>query len=163
MSDTEFFDWDDEFDVEEQEFVTLMPGEYDFEVLETQRMIDQGTGKMAGTPYAQIKVKVTDGEKSAVWLERIYCKKDFVWKMSEYLIACGLATNKDAATPNKVIDSVGSTGRCKVICKDDKYKEIKDRDAISKMLEAGETVYNNVARFLKPENTGSVSDDQFGF
>lgn len=107
--------WDEDFIVqEESEFVTLEEGDYDFEIVNFERTQYSGSEKVPPCMRLDVKLRVTDGIKTATITEKIFLIKKFEWKLSDLLASVGLAKTKDAARPAMIQQSIGLKGRCHV-------------------------------------------------
>jgi len=107
--------WDEEFIVqEENEFITLEEGDYDFEIVNFERTQYSGSDKVPPCMRLDVKIRVTDGIKSTTITDKIFLIQKFAWKLSDLLAAVGLAKTKDAARPAMIQQSIGLKGRCHV-------------------------------------------------
>lgn len=67
---------------ENQAFVLLPPGDYTFEVVEMEAGIQSGTGKTAGSPFWEVKLKI---DKGGTVFERLIDHPTCDWKIDTFL------------------------------------------------------------------------------
>lgn len=79
---------------ENQAFILLPPGDYQFEVVEMESGIQTGTGKTAGSPFWEMKLKIDNG---GVVFERLIDHPTCDWKLDTFLTSTGAAPPKGKA------------------------------------------------------------------
>lgn len=116
MANNEVFDWDDiiEDDGQDQDWVLLPPGNYDFTVEELEKTQTNGSEKLPPCNCAVLTLKIQhpDGTTNRVW-DRLYLVKKMEWKLSGFFRAIGVKQHGESVTMdwNAV---PGATGRCKI-------------------------------------------------
>lgn len=112
----DIFDWDDALpDIEQQEFVILPPGEYNFRIKNyVQKRWDKG--KLVGAPYAELEIVFTndDGSLTGYGKANLTLHAKTLFMVRAFFAAIGYAPEKGQPfTPNWNV-VIGSTGRCLV-------------------------------------------------
>lgn len=130
---------------ENQAFVLLPPGDYQFEVVEMESGIQTGNGKTAGSPFWELKLRITD--KGAVVFERLIDHPTCDWKIDTFLKSTNAAPEKGQAfefvetaahdAGCQWIDPIGLRGWCHLIV--DEYTKQGAKEA---------TKRNKVGAFL---------------
>lgn len=134
-------DWDAVIE-KENEFVLLMPGEYDFTVVDMERQRFEGSEKMAPCNVAKLSLRVESENGTATLYDRLFLHKKSEWKLSQFFGAIGQKKHGDALKMNW--DAVkGSKGRAKI-----KIKTYNDRQ------------YNEVERYIYAEDVTPESKAQ---
>lgn len=110
------FDWDDAItdDGQDQDWVLLPAGEYDFTVDELEKSYYPGGAKLPPCNCAILTLKIQhpDGTTNKVW-DRLYLVKKVEWKLSSFFRSIGVKQHGESVTMDW--DAVvGATGRCKV-------------------------------------------------
>jgi hypothetical protein len=139
-SENEFLNWGDSFVAQENEFVVLPEGEYQFTVTGFERKnYDGNSDKIPnGTPYAELSLEFTGNEGKTTVTERLYLLKRLSWKLTEFFGSIGQnPVNGQAFNPNWNT-VLGSTGRAELVVNSYKNKDGQDRKN------------NRVKKFLKP-------------
>ena len=124
MADAEMkvFDWDDEISDdgsgEALESVILPAGNYDFEVIKTEKGFYQPGPKSSLPPCNMVKafLRVDGGElgKSLV-VENLYLCERTEWKISAFLRSIGLKKQGEPVSVRQLLHCDGEKGRCSVI------------------------------------------------
>lgn len=141
-NENEFLNWGDSFVAQENEFVVLPEGEYQFTVTGFERKnYDGNSDKIPnGTPYAELSLEFTGNEGKTTVTERLYLLKRLSWKLTEFFGSIGQnPVNGQAFNPNWNT-VLGSTGKAELVVNSYKNKDGQDRQN------------NRVKKFLKPEN-----------
>lgn len=157
---SEFFSWDDELDTDVDEYPVLMPGTYPYEVKKVETGTWDKPGKMDGCPYAELTLLIDDKVQTT---ERLWLKEDLKFKIAEFLTSVSMKEKGKGIAYSKILDSEGRTGMCTVECqagKEESYRLLKE-DEVKPYMEAGNTVYNKVKKFLKPKKEDTVSGFNF--
>ena len=121
-------DWDDEIS-QENEFVILPDGEYNFKV----------TGFEKATIYLYIEAPNGD---SAVVKEQLLLHTKMEWKLSEFFISIGQKKHGEPLRP-KWNEIIGATGKCKL-----GTREWKGNDGTVRQS-------NQVQKYLEPNQKAS--------
>ena len=106
------FDWDDEIE-QESEYTLLKPGDYDFEIVNFERGVYEGSEKIPQCKMAIVTFRCTDGKEKTNVFERYYLCGKMEWKLSELFKAVGLKKTGQK-TKMQWDKLVGSTGRLKL-------------------------------------------------
>lgn len=119
--------WDDEIEKDDEEFIVLTPGEYEFTVTGFERKYWEGSEKVPACPMAEIKAKVYDPvQGSTIVTERLFLLEKFEWKLSQFFYAIGQKKKGEKLRP-RWNDVLGAEGRCKVVVNAYKDKNGVDR------------------------------------
>ena len=115
--ENQVFDWDDEIedDGEERDFVTLEPGDYDFEVTGFERGYHEHKdgGKAPSCPKATIKIRISTDAGDAYITENFLMYKKMEWKISQFFRCIGMKKHGEKVSM-KWDATVGMKGRAKV-------------------------------------------------
>lgn len=141
-NENEFLNWGDSFVAQENEFVVLPEGQYQFTVTGFERKnYDGNSDKIPnGTPYAELSLEFTGNEGKTTVTERLYLLKRLSWKLTEFFGSIGQnPVNGQAFNPNWNA-VLGSTGEAELVINNYKNKDGQDCQN------------NRVKKFLKLEN-----------
>lgn len=126
------FEWDDEIE-QENEFVILPEGEYDFEVTSFKRGEYGGGDKLPPCKKAILTIKITDGTDSTVITHNLFLHSKCEGILSAFFTSIGQKRHGEKVRMNWSAVA-GSKGRCKV--KVDTYNGNQ---------------YNRISSFLPPK------------
>lgn len=129
--------WDEEIEIQENEFEPVPAGEYGYEVMAVTRAQFNGSEKMGPCPVAKVQVRLTDSPRTGAMLfENLYLNTKSLWKIAQFFKSVGKLAPDAPSGERFHMDwtgCIGLTGRCKV----------------SQRTYNGKT-YNDVAEWLKP-------------
>ena len=114
MDDNRPLGWDEDFVVQESDFVTLEEGDYDFEIVSFERTQYSGSDKVPPCMRLDVKLRVTDGVNTTTLTEKMFLLQKFAWKLSDLLVSVGAAKTRDNARPSMITQCIGMKGRCHV-------------------------------------------------
>lgn len=165
MSD--YFNWNEDITVDENEFVVLYPGKYAGEVSKIEKMRQEG-GAMNGCAYALVTVTVPLEGATAILTDRLYLSRKMEWKISQFLKACGLKKKGEPIKVSRIDKALHKPITVTVGCKygkDRDYAAIDSVEEAKAAIESGEIVYNEIKKYDMPANEeeDTISDDEFGF
>lgn len=135
--------WDDIIE-NDDEFIVLPEGDYDFTVVDYERKRFEGSTKMSACPKAEVSIKIYDinnpSTASTIIKENLLLNRKMEWKLCQFFTAIGLRKHGEALKMNWN-NVKGKTGRCKVII--NKYinsqGEEKENNRIDKFYNPDET------------------------
>lgn len=146
--ETKVFDWDDEVvnDGEESSFVTLEPGEYEFEVTKFERgsYTPSANAKTPACNQALMTLRITTDDGICNIVEKFPLASTMEWKIRAFFRSIGKCKHGE---PYKMDwqGAIGCKGRAKITKtagkKDDRY-------------------FNNVDKFVDPK-AGTEEDDEW--
>jgi hypothetical protein len=131
------FGFDDVITQDTQEFITLKPGEYEFEVREIEKTRYNGSSKPDGLPPCnQVKVflDVFTPEGKASVIDNIYLHSRVEWRISSFFAAIGMKKKGEPLRMNWN-EVVGKHGKAKFT-----VNEYNGRE------------YNNVSNYILPDD-----------
>lgn len=105
----EYLKWDDVID-DGQEFTLLEPGEYDFEVIDFERIRSKKDPQLA---IAKVVINVTDGYRGQKITEYFALKKSVIFKIASFFRSIGLKKHGENLKMNWE-GTIGRKGRCNV-------------------------------------------------
>ena len=138
MSENKAFGWDSTIDssnTNEQEFILLPDGNYDFRITTVTKKQFNGSAKMPACPQANIRIEIIDPaskEKVAVFSNLFLCSSQ-EWKLIQFFRCIGVMEPAEKTLKMRW-DIEGEAGTCK----------------ITHRTYNGKT-YNDVAEWIKPE------------
>ena len=107
--------WDEDIVADEQEFKVLADGDYDFKVVSFERSQYSGSDKLPPCMKISVTYDCTDGINTGRIIENFYLAKSNEWRIGSFLCAVGLKAKGEPTKPSRMQQSVGLTGRCKII------------------------------------------------
>ena len=118
--------WDDEIrndgEYSGEENVILPEGNYDFEVIKTEKAWFDGSAKIPACNMAKVYLRIDGGELGkALCVENIYLLERLEWKASAFLRAIGLKKHGEPIAWRQLTQCDGEKGRCKIYVDD--YKK----------------------------------------
>jgi len=124
---------------QENEFITLKPGVYAFEVTDAPVCIlEEQSGKMSpGAKYINLKVRIETEDGNATLSKRFYLVDSYNWLVELFCLSTGMITKGQNATFRMITNSIGRRGVCSVT----NYTGKKDGK-----------LYNQVDKFILPES-----------
>ena len=105
--------WDEEIE-NDDEFILLPEGDYEFEVISYERSRSKGSDSMPSCNMAVVSLRVTDGKSSTIVKDYILLHTLTEWKVSQFFRAIGQKKQGEKVRMNWNA-VVGAKGRCKVI------------------------------------------------
>lgn len=136
------FGWDDEINEDPKEFITLVPGEYQFTVTEVEKSRYEGGEKLPPCPMAIVTCKISTPQGDAFIKNRLYLHSKTEGLLSSFFASIGLKKKGEPLRMqwNKVI---GATGRAKV-----GIRQYQGND------------YNDIKSFLAPDGYNNPAAGQ---
>ena len=118
--------WDDEIqndgEYSGEESVILPEGNYDFEVIKTEKAWFDGSAKIPACNMAKVYLRIDGGELGkALCVENIYLLERLEWKAAAFLRAIGLKKHGEPIAWRQLTQCDGEKGRCKIYVDD--YKK----------------------------------------
>ena len=122
--------WDDEIqndgEYSGEENVVLPEGNYDFEVIKTEKAWFDGSAKIPACHMAKVFLRIDGGELGkALCVENIYLLERLEWKAASFLRSIGKKKHDEPIAWRELTHCDGERGRCKIYV--DTYKG-KDGD-----------------------------------
>jgi len=149
MEDYRELDWDDQIEDDGPEFITLPPGDYDFEVTDFERGRHQGSDNLPPCNKAVVYLKIKGKEGATTIKHQLFLHTKTEGLLCAFFTGIGQREKGERITMNwdKVI---GATGRAKIGIR----KWTNDK---------GETLeFNEAKRFYEPEdNTPKFKPGEF--
>lgn len=120
--------WDDEIqndgEYSGEESVILPEGNYDFEVIKTEKAWFDGSAKIPACNMAKVYLRIDGGELGkALCVENIYLLERLEWKAAAFLRAIGLKKHGEPVAWRQLTHCDGEKGRCKIYVDDYKGKD----------------------------------------
>lgn len=131
-------DWDSTIDQDEQQYVTIPEGDYDYIVDHIDRTNVSGAdSKYSGAKMATVFFNVqVPGQESVQIRENFILHSNFAWKIGALLVSAGLKKHGEPISGNYWGQLPGCRGRCKVI------QTTSNKNPDRK--------YNNISNFYAP-------------
>lgn len=107
------FGWDDSIS-NDDEFVVLPEGDYDFEITNFERSRSKGSESVPASNMAIVDIRLTDGRQSTTVKDYLVLHTKLEWKLSQFFRAIGQKKQGETVRMNWGA-VVGSKGRCKVV------------------------------------------------
>ena len=87
----EFLNWGEGFTAQEDEFVLLDEGVYNFTVTKMEKKVYSGNSTKIpnGCPYAELNVQVQSQKGTTNIRERLYLLKSMQWKLTQFFASIG--------------------------------------------------------------------------
>lgn len=87
----EFLNWGESFTAQEDEFVLLDEGVYNFTVTKMEKKIYDGNSSKIknGCPYAELNLQIESPKGTANVRERLYLMKSMQWKLTQFFMGIG--------------------------------------------------------------------------
>lgn len=128
--------WDDEItndgEYSGEESVLLPEGNYDFEVIKTEKQWYDGSDKIPACNMAKIYLRVDGGELGkTMCVENIYLIERLEWKAAAFLRSIGLKKHGEPIAWRQLTHCDGERGRCRVYV--DTYKKNGEQKQINKV------------------------------
>lgn len=137
--------WDDEIqndgEYSGEESVILPEGNYDFEVIKTEKAWFDGSAKIPACNMAKVYLRIDGGELGkALCVENIYLLERLEWKAAAFLRAIGLKKHGEPVAWRQLTHCDGEKGRCKIYVDDYKGKdgEIKQSNKVKNFFDKEE-------------------------
>lgn len=120
--------WDDEIqndgEYSGEESVILPEGNYDFEVIKTEKAWFDGSAKIPACNMAKVYLRIDGGDLGkALCVENIYLLERLEWKAAAFLRAIGLKKHGEPVAWRQLTHCDGEKGRCKIYVDDYKGKD----------------------------------------
>lgn len=135
--------WEDTIE-NDNEFIVLPEGDYDFKIIDFERKRFEGSTKMSACPKAEVSIKLYNkndpSSNSTTIKENLLLNRRMEWKLCQFFTALGLRKHGEPLKMNWNAIK-GKKGRCKVIINKyvtDKGEE-KENNRIDKFYEPDET------------------------
>lgn len=144
--------WEDEAQVQDNQYDVLPEGEYTYEVVNFRRERFDGSDKMSPCPVAALQLKCTNKQTgiTATAFCRLYLNSKVLWRISAFFKSCGLLDPNAAEGTNMPMSlfgqCVGRTGTVKV--------------KVSKSTKGGTTYENNEFTFVVPKGNQQAAPAQ---
>lgn len=131
-------DWDSTISADEQQFVVLPEGDYNFMVDHIDRSyVGDSSEHYAGAKMAIVYLNIeVPGQEPVQLKENFILHSNFAWKIGSLLVSVGIKKKGEEIGGNYWQRLPGTRGRCKIIQTAGKRNP--------------ETKFNNVARFYEP-------------
>ena len=118
--------WDDEItndgEYSGEESVLLPEGNYDFEVIRTDKAWYDGSDKIPACNMAKIYLRIDGGELGkTMCVENIYLLERLEWKAAAFLRSIGLKKHGEPIAWRQLTHCDGERGRCRIYV--DTYKK----------------------------------------
>lgn len=140
--------WDQPLpDVQQDEALILEPGIYTFEVKSYERKIFGDSSKMAGIPYAEMKLMLFADNGVGFAKVNFPMKRNWIWKLRQLFQSCGFAVKQGQDFVPQWNLLIGSGGKC----------EVEPRTWINGKGEKLQS--NDVKKFLMPVAEDDVPND----
>lgn len=133
--------WEGTFTVDpkDDEFIILTPGEYDFTIVNMERVSagENLSWVKAGTPGAKLTLRVTDpnSEQDVTLLDTLWMTEKQARKLKGLFGSIGQYKKGDTQLKVSWTNIIGETGRCEVINK-----------------VSGDKTFNNIKRYIYKED-----------
>lgn len=136
----EFLNWGEGFTAQEDEFVLLNAGVYNFTVTQMEKKVYDGNSSKIpnGCPYAELTISINSAKGTTNLRERLYLLKSMQWKLTQFFAAIGQQPVTGQIFNPNWNTVVGSTGKASVV--QHKYTN----------QNGDERTNNQVDRYLKP-------------
>ena len=113
------YDWDDEItndgEYSGEESVVLPEGNYDFEVIKTEKAWYDGSSKIPACNMAKVFLRIDGGDQGkALCVENIYLLDKLEWKAAAFLRSIGLKKHGEDIQWRKLVQCDGEKGRCEI-------------------------------------------------
>lgn len=138
----EFLNWGEGFTAQENEFVLLDEGVYNFTVTKMEKKVYDGNSTKIpnGCPYAELTIQVESQKGTANIKERLYLMKSMLWKLTQFFAGIGQpVVTGQPFTPNWST-VIGSTGKAEITQHHYTNQNGDDR------------TNNQIGRYLKPQD-----------
>lgn len=136
--EVKILDWDDEIEDDGNggSFITLEPGDYEFEVSKFERShyTPSASAKTPACNQANITLKISTDEGDAYILDKFPMASSMEWKISAFFRAVGMKKHGEKLKMDWN-GSIGKKGKCKII------KTAGNKDGV---------FFNNVDRYIDP-------------
>lgn len=138
----EFLQWGEGFTAQENEFVLLDEGVYNFTVSKMEKKVYDGNSTKIpnGCPYAELTIQVESQKGTANIKERLYLMKSMLWKLTQFFAGIGQpVVTGQPFTPNWST-VIGSKGKAEITQHHYTNQNGDDR------------TNNQISRYLKPQD-----------
>ena len=138
----EFLQWGEGFTAQENEFVLLDEGVYNFTVSKMEKKVYDGNSAKIpnGCPYAELTIQVESQKGTANIKERLYLMKSMLWKLTQFFAGIGQpVVTGQPFTPNWST-VIGSKGKAEIT---QHYYTNQNGD---------DRTNNQISRYLKPQD-----------
>ena len=131
-------DWDSTIDQDEQQYVVIPEGDYDFVVDHIDRtFVGDNSEKYRGAKMATVYMNIQVPGQDAVTLrENFILHSNFAWKIGSLLVSTGLKKKGEPIQGNYWSKLPGTRGRCQIV-------QNKGNNG---------NTYNNIKVFYAPED-----------
>ena len=106
-------DWDDTIEYDGDEYITLIPGDYDFVVEGLERAYFEGSARMPACKQVNLRIRIDSPQGPTYIKHQLFLHTRTAWTISAFFASIGQIKKGQRASMDwqKV---PGSTGRCKV-------------------------------------------------
>ncbi|WP_270630946.1 hypothetical protein [Limosilactobacillus mucosae] len=138
----EFLNWGEGFTAQEDEYVLLDEGVYNFTISKMEKKVYDGNSSKIpnGCPYAELTIQVESSKGTANIRERLYLMKSMQWKLTQFFAGIGQPVVTGQVFNPNWETVVGSKGRAEITQHHYTNQNGDDR------------TNNQVARYLKPQD-----------
>lgn len=138
----EFLNWGEGFTAQEDEYVLLDEGVYNFTVTKMEKKVYSGNSTKIpnGCPYAELTIQVPSQKGNANLTERLYLLKSMQWKLTQFFAAIGQPVVVGQVFNPNWNTVIGSTGKAEVVQHNYTNQNGDNR------------TNNQVNRYLKPDD-----------
>jgi hypothetical protein len=110
---TTTYEWDDEIDPKESDFIILKPGDYDFEVVSFERQYYDGSEKLPPCKMAILQLRIDTPDGPATTFHRLYLASSQNGLITAFFGAIGLHEKGDKKLKMEWNKVTGARGRAK--------------------------------------------------
>ncbi|MDR1272337.1 MAG: DUF669 domain-containing protein [Clostridiales Family XIII bacterium] len=125
---TNVYDWDEEIDANDNDFVILKPGDYDFTVVSFERQYYDGSEKLPPCKMVILQIRVETSDGPATAFHRLYLAPSQNGLITSFFGAIGLHKKGDEKLKMDWDHVAGATGRAKFGVRQyngNEYNEVK--------------------------------------
>lgn len=138
----EFLNWGEGFTAQENEYVLLDEGVYNFTISKMEKKVYDGNSAKIpnGCPYAELTIQVESSKGTANVRERLYLMKSMQWKLTQFFTGIGQPVVTGQVFNPNWETVVGSKGKAEITQHHYTNQNGDDR------------TNNQIARYLKPQD-----------
>lgn len=138
----EFLNWGEGFTAQENEYVLLDEGVYNFTISKMEKKVYDGNSSKIpnGCPYAELTIQVESSKGTANIRERLYLMKSMQWKLTQFFAGIGQPVVTGQVFNPNWETVVGSKGKAEI--NQHHYTNQNGDDRTN----------NQIARYLKPQD-----------
>ena len=118
--------WDDQIELDSQEFILLEEGDYDFKIEKYERARSQGSGKLPVCNMAIVFFTIESAKGNTTVTENYILHSSLEWKLSELFAAIGLKKKGERISMNWS-QIPGAFGRANIIVDTYQNKDGEER------------------------------------